>query len=362
MSEETLTLFDRYDISITNTERRNTSSISIQDCYIVYLIECRPRTHCGSSEIESTCVFRRYSDFETLRNYLTAKYSWIIVPVLPEKTISHTWSKSHQDRTSVEVVERRRLLLERFLHHLCGHPTLSSDSAVQNFVLQNDGWKQIVDISHVLNKRMADRLFTLYQAHNMFGRLFSDWSGTEDKLGDSLQRAGHYLDSFSGQIEEFLHEEDALMDFIKQQATYCEVIRGIVEKHEQLIEDTQKYENNLGVKKTQRDAYANGKMNFSVNALKAKLFGDNQDTRYAKIECMDADINDATLHCQNAEVKLNEFNKNAVTELEFYKNMKEDQFRDILRAYCLLQARICKTALKSWTNIRDCFTIEQPPL
>jgi hypothetical protein len=26
--------------------------------------------------------------------------------------ISHTWSKSHHDRTSVEVVERRRVLLE----------------------------------------------------------------------------------------------------------------------------------------------------------------------------------------------------------------------------------------------------------
>lgn len=26
------------------------------------------------------------------------------------------------------------------------------------------------------------------------GRLFSDWSATEDKLGDSLQKAGHYLD------------------------------------------------------------------------------------------------------------------------------------------------------------------------
>lgn len=40
MSEDVSTLFDRYDIQISNTERRN-SSISIQDCYIVYLIECR---------------------------------------------------------------------------------------------------------------------------------------------------------------------------------------------------------------------------------------------------------------------------------------------------------------------------------
>lgn len=89
----------------------------------------RPKTS-TNKESESICVFRRYSDFETLRNYLVAKYSWVIVPVLPEKTvsheripiglnrcysilqISHTWSKSYQDRTSVEVVERRRVLLE----------------------------------------------------------------------------------------------------------------------------------------------------------------------------------------------------------------------------------------------------------
>ncbi|CAF1137745.1 unnamed protein product [Rotaria sordida] len=152
MSEINSTLYDKYDIQISNSERRN-SSIAIQDCYIVYLIQCRARTGISSSQdIQSSCVFRRYSDFETLRNYLVAKYSWIIVPVLPEKTISHTWSKSHQDRTSVEVVERRRILLERFLHNLCAHPTLSSDPAVKTFLLENDGWKHIVDSSHLINK------------------------------------------------------------------------------------------------------------------------------------------------------------------------------------------------------------------
>jgi hypothetical protein len=38
--DENATLFDRYEIEISNTERRN-SSIAIQDCYIVYLIESR---------------------------------------------------------------------------------------------------------------------------------------------------------------------------------------------------------------------------------------------------------------------------------------------------------------------------------
>lgn len=49
---------------------------------------------------------------------------------------------------------------------------------------------------------------------------------------------------------------------------------------------------------------ANGKMNFSVNALKSKLFGENEETRYAKIETMDSDINDAVLHCQNADIRV----------------------------------------------------------
>jgi hypothetical protein len=48
----------------------------------------RPKTsNTNNKDDESICVFRRYSDFETLRNYLVAKYSWVIVPVLPEKTV-----------------------------------------------------------------------------------------------------------------------------------------------------------------------------------------------------------------------------------------------------------------------------------
>ena len=33
------------------------------------------------------------------------------------------------------------------------------------------------------------------------------------------------MNSYSGQIEEYLHEEDALMDFLKHQASYCDVIK-----------------------------------------------------------------------------------------------------------------------------------------
>lgn len=64
------------------------------------------------------------------------------------------------------------------------------------------------------------------------------------------------------------------MDFLKHQASYCDVIkykkqkqfdlfiyvfffllRSVVEKHEQLVEDNTKQETTLVAKRTQRDAY-----------------------------------------------------------------------------------------------------------
>lgn len=46
-----------------------------------------------------------------------------------------------------------------------------------------------------------------------------------------------------------------------------------------------------------------------------------------------------------------EFNKNAIIELDFYKTMKEEQMREILRSYCILQARIAKAVCLSIKKI-----------
>jgi hypothetical protein len=76
--------------------------------------------------------------------------------------------------------------------------------------------------------------------------------------------------------------------------------------NEQLFEDNTKQESKLGVKRTQRDSYVR-KILFEkilVNLLKSKLFGQNDETHYAKIERMDSDINDAVLHCQNDDIRV----------------------------------------------------------
>jgi hypothetical protein len=76
--------------------------------------------------------------------------------------------------------------------------------------------------------------------------------------------------------------------------------------NEQLLEDNTKQKSTLGVKRTQRDYYICKILfeNFSVNSLKSNLFGENDETHYAKIVGMDSDVNDAVLHCQNADIRV----------------------------------------------------------
>ena len=56
--------------------------------------------------------------------------------------------------------------------------------------------------------------------------------------------------------------------------------------NEQLLEDNTKQESTFGVKRTQRDSYVRKILfeKFLVNSLKSKLFGENDETHYAKIE------------------------------------------------------------------------------
>ena len=138
-------------------------------------------------------------------------------------------------------------------------------------------------------QRLADRTFIFYQSHNQLGRLFSEWSTTEDKLGDSLQRAGHFLDRCVELIDfHFSSHSIRLVSLVKLKNIFMKKMhlwiflnikhrivmlssnshlfsfiidfiiksfRSVVEKHEQLVDDNSKQESTLDSKRNQRDAY-----------------------------------------------------------------------------------------------------------
>lgn len=60
-------------------------------------------------------IWRRYSEFEQLQQYLQTEYSYIVVPPVPEKKNTYTWRNSNtviQDVTDPDFVDRRRAGLE----------------------------------------------------------------------------------------------------------------------------------------------------------------------------------------------------------------------------------------------------------
>uniref|UniRef100_A0A0F8CXP7 Sorting nexin-4 n=1 Tax=Larimichthys crocea TaxID=215358 RepID=A0A0F8CXP7_LARCR len=89
-------------------------------------------------------LWRRYSEFELLRNYLIVTYPYIVVPPLPEKRAEFVWHKLSADNMDPDFVERRRVGLENFLLRVASHPVLSNDQILYHFLTEEHGWKEVV--------------------------------------------------------------------------------------------------------------------------------------------------------------------------------------------------------------------------
>nr|XP_006815859.1 PREDICTED: sorting nexin-4-like [Saccoglossus kowalevskii] len=233
-------LLNSIEICVSEPEKRTTlSSVGLRDTYTVYLVETRLKDSNNKDFVDrSTSLWRRYSEFELLKNYLLVTYPAIVVPPIPEKRgVIHWQQLTTVDNFDPDFIERRRVGLENFLLRVASHAVLSQDKFFHAFLQQEDGWKESVydtefqaksesrlkslnasfrlrkpdrqfdevknyasdlhnNISNLLRIRakLAERLFGIHKIHGNYGRVFSEWSGIEKKMGDGLQSAGHYMD------------------------------------------------------------------------------------------------------------------------------------------------------------------------
>jgi len=97
---------------------------------------------------------RRYRDFLWLHNHLCDHFKGIIIPPLPEKSIT--------DRFSPDFMEFRRRELEKFLKRTVSHPLLSGSSHLQTFLEAHDSEMQEAKISQQSSGFMT-------QMSNFFG-------------------------------------------------------------------------------------------------------------------------------------------------------------------------------------------------
>ncbi|XP_064644457.1 sorting nexin-4-like isoform X2 [Lineus longissimus] len=388
------------DITLTEPEKRIGTSMKLQETFIVYLVETRVKDPTMKFIGEPTCaLWRRYSEFELLRNYLDIMYPSIIVPPLPEKRMSYAWQNVSSDKFDPDYIERRRSGLENYLVRIAMHPTLSKDEMFMAFLRQEEGWKESLyatdyyskadsrlkaisasyrirkadrtfdelknyandlqtNTSNVLRIRakMADSLYGIHKVHANYGRVFSEWSGIEKEMGDGLQRAGHYMDVFSSAIDGILEDEEQFADQIKEYYAYGDALRTVCRKQELIQLKLEKAEDALSYKNTQREQVSTGKHGFSFSGMKSRIFGgDTPEVREQKLQKIEEEIDECEkqLKLVNEEAQL--FTELALADIERFRKQKVKDIKESCTNYAVMQVEKCKKSIQIWQNARECF-------
>lgn len=245
--------------------------MKVQDTFIVYLVETRITDKNIKYNGDGTSsLWRRYSEFELLQNYLSITYPYIVVPPLPEKKASYVWQNSPTDKFDTEFIVRRRAALEIFMLRVAAHPVLSQDKIFIGFMQREDGWKESVYLTDFQSKadsrlkalsasfrlrspdrqydelknycnelesnianllkiraRMADKLYGIHKIHANYGRVYNEWSGIEKDMAEPLQSASHYMNVFSQSVDGILDEEEQYADQLKEYLAFADSLKGV---------------------------------------------------------------------------------------------------------------------------------------
>ncbi|XP_072273988.1 sorting nexin-4 [Pyxicephalus adspersus] len=401
MAEEEC-LLKKMEISVSEAEKRTgKNSVNMQETYTAYLIETRSLENASDGQNSLESLWRRYSEFELLRNYLSVTYSFVVVPPLPEKRAEFVWHKLSADNMDPDFVERRRVGLENFLLRVAAHPVLSHDKLFLAFLTQENGWKEAINeaglqvktdsrlkalnatfrvknpdkrftelkhysdelqsvISHLLRvlARVADRLYGVYKVHGNYGRVFSEWSAIEKEMGDGLQSAGHHMDVYAASIDDILEEQEHYADQLKEYLFYAEALRAVCRKHELMQYDLEMSALDLVTKKQQCEELTTGTVRaFSLKGVTNKLFGqETPEQREAKIKVLEEQIEEGEEQLKQRNLESRDFVQKAWQEIERFKEQKNRDLKEALINYAVMQISMCKKGIQVWNNAKECFS------
>uniref|UniRef100_A0A674F1U0 Sorting nexin 4 n=1 Tax=Salmo trutta TaxID=8032 RepID=A0A674F1U0_SALTR len=361
--EKGTSLLRKMEISVAEAEKRTgKNTVNMQEMYTVYLIETRP-VDALTEGITPDSLWRRYSEFELLRNYLLVTYPFVVVAPLPEKRAEIVWHKLSADNMDPDFVERRRVGLENFLHRVASHPVLCNDNIFYIFLtesvfLQADSRLKAVnaafrvknpdgrftelkhysdELQTVLSQllrvraRVADRLYGVYKVHGNYGRVFSEWSAIEKEMGDGLQSAGHHMDAYAASVDDILEEEEHYADQLKEYLFYTDALRWNV-SFPPCVQTVR---------------------TFSLKGMTSKLFGqETAEQREAKLQVLEQQLKEGEEAVKEKNTESDEFVKTAWVDIERFKDQKDRDLKEALISYAVMQISMCK---KPWQHTERCF-------
>ncbi|KAM9577199.1 sorting nexin-12 isoform 1-T1 [Trichechus inunguis] len=118
--------------------------------------EVRMRTNLPIFKLKESCVRRRYSDFEWLKNELE-RDSKIVVPPLPGKALKRQLPfRGDEGIFEESFIEERRQGLEQFINKIAGHPLAQNERCLHMFLQE-----EAIDRNYVPGKQMNTALEVL---------------------------------------------------------------------------------------------------------------------------------------------------------------------------------------------------------
>lgn len=405
-------LLNMMDVAVVESERRK--SEYIKEPFTVYLVESRPVENATSFH-PGSALWRRYSEFDLLRNYLMATYPYIVMPPLPEKRVLHFQINVEKlqiatDKFEPDFVERRRQGLECFLLRLSSHPVISQDSIFRAFLSQEEGWKdsvmgtqwqQKVDnrlksltasmiIKHndkqfeniksycdslntniaallKVQQRISDRSAALTKRHSEYGKLLSEWSGMETEMGDVLQQAGHQMDRLAAQTTAILNEEEvAYTDQLKEYLYFTDSLRAIVRKQNLRQWELERGEESLSDKSRQKEELIKeiqileegGELPppTGLKTVQKLIFGDETlEQKQVKVLTLEEATKEAETMVETAQVEVSEFTEKSLKDFERFKKQKVRDINEIMENYIKTQIKVNKLGLQQWQTMKEYF-------
>nr|XP_055193758.1 sorting nexin-12 isoform X5 [Nyctereutes procyonoides] len=114
--------------------------------------EVRMRTNLPIFKLKESCVRRRYSDFEWLKNELE-RDSKIVVPPLPGKALKRQLPfRGDEGIFEESFIEERRQGLEQFINKIAGHPLAQNERCLHMFLQE-----EAIDRNYVPGKNERER-------------------------------------------------------------------------------------------------------------------------------------------------------------------------------------------------------------
>ncbi|GAB0194946.1 sorting nexin-12 [Grus japonensis] len=112
--------------------------------------ELRMRTNLPIFKLKESCVRRRYSDFEWLKNELE-RDSKIVVPPLPGKALKRQLPfRGDEGIFEESFIEERRQGLEQFINKIAGHPLAQNERCLHMFLQE-----ETIDRNYIPGKAAA---------------------------------------------------------------------------------------------------------------------------------------------------------------------------------------------------------------